>query len=743
MSIGTRECRSGASRACAGPARALEWSAREVIAMRARFPDLDGVVDSGGVKIAYEVFGDGPRTVVLTAPDPIVHSAAWKAQVPFLARHARVVTIDPRGNGKSERPRDSAAYADELLAADTLSVMDHLGVDKAVLAAICSSTWPATLVAAAHPDRVQGLVSIATWLPYVTPPLPWRADYPWGEPLDTTDGWAKDNRYYWEQDWPGYVRFFFGELIPEPHSTKQWEDCVEWALQGGPEVQIASKQASLSVSDREGTLAVLQSIDCPVLAVHGELDRCQPLDRSRLLAERSGGRFVRLEGAGHLPQARHPVVVNHLIKEFLDEVAPPLAPNRTVTTWRTAATRPPRALFLSSPIGLGHGRRDLAIARALRELRPDCEIDWLAQHPVTELLVRGDEHVHPASAGLASETAHIESECGEHDLHAFQAIRRMDEILLANYHVFEEVVEQEGYNLVVADEAWDVDHFWHENPELKRGTLAWLTDFVGWVPFPDGGATESSLTRDYNAEMIEHVARYPNVRDRSIFVGDPVDVMPGALGEGLPGMREWTEQHFEFCGYITGFEPVPPADHAGVRAELGYRPGERVCIVTVGGSGVGLDLIRACVRSFDEASRLVPGLRMIVVTGPRIDPARVTGGEALPDGLEVRAYVHDLWRHLAVCDLAVVQGGLTTTMELTASRRPFVYVPLRHHFEQQYHVRHRLDRYRAGHAMTYDDAADPGVMARTIAGEIGRDVDYEPVPGGAAQRAAARLVDLL
>ena len=91
-----------------------------------------------------------------------------------------------------------------------------------------------------------------------------------------------------------------------------------------------------------------------------------------------------------------------------------------------------------------------------------------------------------------------------------------------------------------------------------------------------------------------------------------------------------------------------------------------VCIATVGGSGVGGHLLRRVIAGFPEAKARVPGLRMIVVAGPRIDPA------SLPthDGLEIRPYVPELYRHLAACDLAVVQGGLTTTMELTAGQRP-------------------------------------------------------------------------
>ena len=129
---------------------------------------------------------------------------------------------------------------------------------------------------------------------------------------------------------------------------------------------------------------------------------------------------------------------------------------------------------------------------------------------------------------------------------------------------------------------------------------------------------------------------------------------------------------------------------------------------------------------------------MIVVAGPRIDPASLHQHP----GLEVRPYAHHLYRHLAACDLAVVQGGLTTTMELTANRRPFLYFPLRHHFEQGFHVRHRLERYGAGRRMDFDEST-PEVIAAVIAEEIGRPVDYRPVETDGAARAAARIAELL
>jgi UDP-N-acetylglucosamine:LPS N-acetylglucosamine transferase len=90
----------------------------------------------------------------------------------------------------------------------------------------------------------------------------------------------------------------------------------------------------------------------------------------------------------------------------------------------------------------------------------------------------------------------------------------------------------------------------------------------------------------------------------------------------------------------------------------------------------------------------------------------------------------------------VVQGGLTTAMELTAWRRPFLYFPLRHHFEQNFHVRHRLERYGAGRCMDFDDSS-PELIADAIAAEIGGDVEYQDVEVDGAAKAARRLAQLL
>jgi predicted glycosyltransferase len=477
-----------------------------------------------------------------------------------------------------------------------------------------------------------------------------------------------------------------------------------------------------------------RKIACPLLLIHGDDDRIVPLARAQAVAAATGAELVVLPGAGHAPQARFPAKVNTLIDDFLARRLGPL----TRKSAPPPAPRARKALYLSSPIGLGHGRRDLAIARELRALHPGLQVDWLAQDPVTRLLAAHGERIHPLSARLANESKHIEEQSDEHDLHAFQALRRMDEILIANFMRFQQAVDEERYDLVIADEAWDVDHFWHEHPELKRTRLAWFTDFVGFLPMPSGGEREALLTTDYNAEMIGHVERHPGLRDRAIFVGNPDDIVPHSFGTDLPAMREWIPRHFEFAGYILGEHPSAFGPREALREQLGYRPGERVCIVTVGGSSVGAPLIRRILQGIPLAQASVPGLRTIVVAGPRIDP-RSLGS---PPGVEIRAFVPDLDRHLAACDVAVVQGGLTTCMELTAAGTPFLYFPLRNHFEQHFHVAHRLGCYGAGRRMEYASAT-PELIAQALADALRTPARFRPVEADGAARAARMLAQML
>jgi pimeloyl-ACP methyl ester carboxylesterase/predicted glycosyltransferase len=708
---------------------------------RALYPHTEGFATrEDGTRIFYEIYGEGDRTIVFVPPWAIVHSRLWKAQIPYFARHARVIAYDPRGNGRSDRPADTSLYSEDENAADLEAVLGATGTVRAALVTMSRGCQRSLLFAAEHPERVEGVVfmSCGTLLSAerrATDEMSQQALPARDIPPEMLPAMNYFNREAWQRDPDAYRLFvtWFFETFFEPHSTKHIEDAIGWGLETDGDTLAATHLGPQLGPER--TRELCARIQCPTLVLHGTADLITPFAEGEALAAALGTRLGPVEGSGHGPMVRKPVQVNHAVRAFLEpgfEREPAPRPSRRGTRG------PKRVLYISSPIGLGHAQRDAAIARALRRRVDGVAIDWLAQHPVTRVLETEGEVIHPASRHLASESKHIECESAEHDLHCFQAIRRMDEILINNFMVFDDVMRAGDYDLVIGDEAWEVDYYLHENPRQKRAPYVWLTDFVGWIPMPDGGEHEAFLTADYNAEMIGHIARHPEVRDRAIFVGNPDDIVPRTFGPELPRIRDWTEANYDFAGYITGFDPAALGERSALRAELGYRPDEKVCIVSVGGSGVGGHLLRRVIASYPEARRREPALRMIVVAGPRIDPA------SLPShpGLEIAAYVHNLYRHFAACDLAVVQGGLTTSMELAANGRPFLYFPLRHHFEQNVHVRHRLQNYAAGRCMDFDTAT-PDVIAAAIAEEIGRPTGYKPVETDGADRAAAIIAELL
>ncbi|MGV0718446.1 alpha/beta fold hydrolase [Mycolicibacterium sp. XJ662] len=701
--------------------------------MRARQPDASGAVSRAGVALHFDIYGDGVPTLLLLPTWSIVDSRFWKSQVPFLARHYRVVTFDGRGCGQSGKPRGPAAFADSEYVADASAVLDATETRRCVLVAFSrGATW-AVQLAAAQPERALGVLAIAPAC-RVRGVESGRDAAQWRQTVDGPRGWQLYNRQHWLDGGDAeFKEFFFAETFPEPHSTKQIEDMVGWSADTDAQTLVDTTAAFHTMGEPLDDIA--KAVRCPVHVVHGTADRVRTWRIGERLAALTGGSLTLVEGAGHGVLARDPVRVNAVIRDFVDRVAPRAKHHK----WTRAQRRRRRVLYLSSPIGLGHARRDIAIARELRGLRTDVDVTWLAQDPVVRLLDDAGESVHAASRHLLGESAHVETEAGEHDLHAFEAIRRMDEILVANFMTFTEVIADEPPDLVVADEAWEVDYFLHENPELKRFAFAWLTDFVGWLPMPDGGPQETALTADHNAEMLEQRARFPRVRDRSIFVGNPDDVVDRPFGPGLPGIREWTRQHFDFSGYVMGSAPPAGPERATLRRRLDVRPEHRLCVVTVGGTAVGEHLLRRVLAAVPIARRAMPELRFLVVTGPRIAPDSLP----CPNGARIRGFVPDLVDYLAACDIAVVQGGLTTCMELTAAGTPFVYVPLEHHFEQQFHVRHRLDRYAAGRPMRYAEASDPDLLAKVIVDELATPPRFRAVETDGAQRAAAMLAELL
>ena len=286
--------------------------------MRALEPDETGTTRG----IYWERFGDGEPTLLLVPPWAIVHSRVWKMQVPYLARHFRVVVFDPRGNGRSIRPADPAGYSEEEYAEDTLAVMEASGTERAVVASLSLGAQRSLLLADAHPERVLGLVFIAPAVRLV-PDHPMRGHYAqqFEEELDTEEGWAKLNAHYWRRDFRGFLEFFFSTAFSEPHSTKQIEDAVGWGLDTDAETLIATSLAD--GLDERRTREVAARVRCPVLVIHGTDDAIRPFAAGEALAAATGGELMAMPGVGHCPQARKPVAVNLAVREFVERTRNP------------------------------------------------------------------------------------------------------------------------------------------------------------------------------------------------------------------------------------------------------------------------------------------------------------------------------------------------------------------------------------------------------------------------------------
>ena len=678
-------------------------------------PVREGFVERDGVKSWYAVWGSRGPWIAFAPIFQITHSQVLKATVPYLSQHFRVVTMDARGNGRSDRPRGQDAYRFEEYYNDFIAVLDAAGADKAALIGISATAMTVLRLAGEHPERATHVIVAGGY-----------ADAKIDDPKIAEKVRAEGEKM--RAEWPGYLDWFFGSLVfTEPHSTKPYEDAVRYGWATSGETVDWARNGWLGSDVREAA----RKVKCPTLVIHGEQDRRVFHGKGKEIAELvPGARLLTIGGGGHITAARDPVVFNQAVRDFVE--GRPRTP-----VWARAMSRRKKALFISSPIGLGHVQRDLAIARELRKLAPDLDIDWFTVDPAARYLEQEGERVHPITQRLANESRHFERCAGEHDLHAFFALRTMDEVMVANFMTFADLMDESHYDLVIGDESWDVDYYYHENPELKRQPFVFLTDFVGCLPMQDD-EREAFLCADRNADDIEHVARFPYMRDAAIYVGNPEDVTEQPFGPGLPSIREWTDRNFSYAGYALPFDPASFADTEKLRARLGYRQGEKIVIAAVGGTAVGRPLLEKIAQAFPRMKRQVPELRLMLVAGPRLAVDRFPKME----GLEVRPYVHNLFEHLAACDLALVQGGLSTCMELVATRRPFLSFPLERHFEQNVHVRRRLANYGADRSVAYAGLT-PQALAECALEAMHAPVRYKSVESDGAARAAKRIAQVL
>ena len=281
-------------------------------------PRAEGRVSRDGLSVGYQVFGEGPATVLLLPTWSIVHSDFWRHQVPHLAERYTVVAFDGLGNGDSDRPLTPQAYTEGRVASDAVAILDSLGIERAAaLSCSAGGRW-GLLLAASEPDRIPASVFIAPALP-LGPPTPERAPTyaAFDLPRDSYEGWWKWNRNYWLEDWPGFLAFWFSKCFTEPGSESHIRHFFEMGMETTPEV-IAATVADRRFSEADAR-SLAGSLAGPILVIHGDGDEIAPLQRGQELARIApDAELVVLPGSGHEPHCRNPETVNPMIDDFLD-----------------------------------------------------------------------------------------------------------------------------------------------------------------------------------------------------------------------------------------------------------------------------------------------------------------------------------------------------------------------------------------------------------------------------------------
>jgi pimeloyl-ACP methyl ester carboxylesterase len=280
-------------------------------------PEASGSADVAGVQIAWQSFGQGESAVLIVPTWNFVDSRVSARLVPDLSRTFRVVTFDPRGAGRSDRPPTGYRRDDHVL--DAVAVMRAAGVARASLVAGSDGANTAALLAARLPDQVERLVLIGSAIA-VGPEAPTEDDNDdafWVE-RDSYEGWERFSAPYWRQNWPGFARWFLEAVFNEPDSEALIDAIFQIALEADPEILIQQHRERHRGRDFLAAPAILGTISSPTLVLHGALDQSVPLAVAEAVAAAITGATLAVAVAGgHRTDIRSPELINPLLVDFL------------------------------------------------------------------------------------------------------------------------------------------------------------------------------------------------------------------------------------------------------------------------------------------------------------------------------------------------------------------------------------------------------------------------------------------
>ena len=396
-----------------------------------------------------------------------------------------------------------------------------------------------------------------------------------------------------------------------------------------------------------------------------------------------------------------------------------------------------RLLYVSGSIGLGHVTRDLAIARELRRQCPEIELSWLASDPAAAVLREAGEELLPDVDKYADENIPAEMAARGFRLNLLKYASKATKRWVHNVALLRRIASREQFDVIVGDETYEIGIALAMKLVRLEAPFVMIYDFLGLDSVTEN-PIHRLLVRTWNRTWAHTDRRlFSKGKNLALFAGEPEDVPDTRFGFLLPNRRDHAAKYYRFTGYVLQFDPAGYADNAKVRAKLGYGA-EPLVVCAIGGTSIGKGLLELCGRAYPIVKRKVPELRMVLICGPRLAAESLE----VPDGVQVRGYVPALYEHFAASDLAIVQGGGTTTLELTSLRKPFLYFPLAHHCEQQVHVAGRLARHQAGIKMEYCKTT-PQILAEKVIANLGRQVSYPPIPTDGARNAAQLICELL
>jgi len=391
-----------------------------------------------------------------------------------------------------------------------------------------------------------------------------------------------------------------------------------------------------------------------------------------------------------------------------------------------------RILFISGSLGLGHVTRDLVIAEKLREQYPNIDISWIAANPASMVLKEAGEKLLPEAGEWANENELAESLSKGAKLNLVQYVMAAQDVWKKNAGIFYKAMNKQRYDLAIGDETYELAIALREKQIQVDPTFVMMYDFIG-VDAMTEAQQEAKAAYFVNERWAHGYDNVPESLITLLFVGEEADIPDRTFGQSLPNRRDHVKERYHCIGYIVPFEPDDYADKKNIRKKLAY--GEEPLIVcSIGGTAIGKPMLDLCAKAFPIIREKIPDLRMVLVGGPRVS----LDSSETQQGIEVKGYVPRLFEHFAASDLAIVLAGGTTTIELTALRKSFIYFPLEEHFEHQIATAHRLSRHKAGVKMTFSETT-PKSLAECAVANLGKEAPYPPI----ATEGAKKAVDII